>query len=313
VTGLPIEGMAEDTRSRCRAALASDPLRAVARVAGDASGLVERVKHTGPLPAPWQAIAARAEAEGIPDAALNVARFLLLGRILAFSLDQVAALPVPQDIRHFLYDEFRFVAEPERNSLDCFEPGSYPLATLCREACLERFPAGQLHVEESGFPRSWLLRVPRARALSVAWHVFVRMGGRRPYYAAHNAHRKKFSMLFLEKEQRRSMVRIARMLELNPQIRGFIGGGWLHSPNLGEASPHLKWMLEINRELVALGAAYTTIGPSPEGSGFLAGDKRRIARYQSGQWKPLDGVLIAPRQAMIEWARRQAADAALKL
>jgi hypothetical protein len=312
MTPLPIEGMAEETRARCRAALDSDALRAVARVAGDAAGLVEQVRHAGPLPPAWREAAIRAEAKGIPDAALNVARYLLLGKILAFSLDRVAALSVPPDIRYFLYDEFRFVAAPERHSLDCFEPGSYALATLCRETCLERFPAGQLHVEESGFPRSWLLRVPPGEALSVAWHVFVRMGGRRPYYVPHNAQRKKFSAMFLEAEQRRSMVRIAQMLELNPHIRGFMGEGWLHSPNLGEASPHLKWMMQINRELVDLGAAFTTIGPAPEDSGFLVGDKRRLARYQSGEWKPLTGVLIAPRRAMIEWARRQATNPALK-
>ena len=149
--------------------------------------------------------------------------------------------------------------------------------------------------------------------MSVAWHVFVRMGGCHPYYMPHNAHRREFSVVFLEKEQRRSMVRIAQMLELNPHVRGFMAEGWLHSPNLGDASPHLKWMMEINRELVALGAAYTTLGPSPEDSGFLIGDKRRIALYRSGQWKPLTAMLVAPRKSMIEWARRQSGDTAQKL
>lgn len=310
MTALPIAGMAEETRAQCRAALDSDALRAVARLAGDVAGLVEQVKYTGPFPPAWQEMERRAEAQGVPEAALHVARYLLLTKILAFSLDRVAALPMPQDVQHFLYDEFRFVAEPERNSLGCFSPGSYPLACLCREVCLRRFPTGQLQVDEDGFPRSWLPRVPPREILSVAWHVFVGMGGRRPYYVPHNAPRKKFSVMFLEREQRRSMVRIAHMLELNPHVRGFMGEGWLHSPNLGVASPHLKWMMEINRELMALGAAFTTHGPAPEDGGFLVGDKRRIALYQSGQWKPLLGVLIAPREAMIEWARQQAGDGA---
>jgi hypothetical protein len=305
MTDLPIAGMAEQTRERCQVALDSDLLRAVARVAGNPAGLVEQVKHSGPLPPAWLALTKAVEAEGVSDASLQVARYLLLTRILGWSLDRVAALPVPQDVQHFLYDEFRFIAEPDRNSLDCLAPGSYALAMLCREVCLQRFPTGQLHVEESGFPRSWFLRVPRREVMSVAWHVFVHMGGRAPYYVPHNAPRKEFSVVFLEKEQRRSMVRIAHMLELNPHVRGFMGQGWLHSPNLGEASPHLKWMMEINRELMKLGAAYTTLGPSDEGNGYLVGDKRRVALYRAGQWKPLDGVLIAPRHAMIEWARMQ--------
>ena len=61
-------------------------------MAGDAAGLVEQVRHAGPLPPAWQEAAIRAEAEGIPDAALHVARYLLLGKILAFSLDRVPAL-----------------------------------------------------------------------------------------------------------------------------------------------------------------------------------------------------------------------------
>jgi len=62
-------------------------------------------------------------------------------------------------------------------------------------------------------------------------------------------------------------------------------------------------MMEINRELVALGAAYATLGRPPEDSGFLVGDKKRISLYRSGQWAPLTGVLVAPRESMLEWAR----------
>jgi hypothetical protein len=67
----------------------------------------------------------------------------------------------------------------------------------------------------------------------------------------------------------------------------------------------LKWMMEINRELVALGAVHTTLGPAPEDSGFLVGDKRRIALYQAGEWKPMEGLLLAPRASLIQWARTQ--------
>ncbi|HMF77830.1 MAG TPA: hypothetical protein VK604_19390 [Bryobacteraceae bacterium] len=277
----------------------------MANVAGDVTGLVEQVHHMGPLPQAWQAIVRRSEADRVPNASLHVARYLLLTKIVSFSLDSARALPVPLEVQYFLYDEFSFIAEPVQNSLDCFEQGSYALASLCHEACLQRFPAGQLHVMESGFSRRWFLNVPPREVLPIAWHVFVRMGGHQPYYVPHNAHRKKFSLMFLEKEQRRSMVRIAQMLELNSHVRGLMATGWLHSPNLGEASPHLKWMMQINRELIALGAAFTTMGPAPEDSGFLVGDKRRISLYRSGQWKPLEGLLIAPREAMIQWARQQ--------
>lgn len=301
----PIEALAADTRERCEAALASDSLRAVAAIAINTDGLVDQVKHSGPLPPAWQALANRAEAEEIPDAGLSVARYLLLRKILSFSLDRMVSTPLPEDIRRLFYDEFRFVAEPERNSLDCLAPCSYALVAVCRETCLERFPAGQLYFEEDGFPGDWLKRVPRRELPRVAWHLWVTMGGRWPYYIPHNACRKKYSVLFMEKEQRRSMVRIARMLELNSHVRGFLGEGWLHSHNLGEASPHLKWMMEINRELVALGAVYTTLGLAPEDAGFLEGDRKRIAAYQSGQWKPVTGVIIVPRDTMIEWADQQ--------
>jgi hypothetical protein len=145
--------------------------------------------------------------------------------------------------------------------------------------------------------------VPRTDALSVAWHVMSAMGGRRPYYVPHNASRKKFSAMFLEKEQRRSMIRVAQTLALNPAIKGFMSEGWLLSPNLAEASPHLGWMMDINRELVELGALFTHTGEAAPDSGFQVGDRRRAELYQTGRWKPLNGVLLAPRAAMIEWAR----------
>jgi hypothetical protein len=305
---LSVAGMAEETRARCLAALDSDSLREVARLADGATGLVEQAKEPGSPALAWQDLLGRAEAHGVPEADLNVSRYLLLTKILAFSLARVAGLPVPPDVQHFLYDEFRFVAEPERNSLHCFAPGSFPLATLCREVCLERFPMGQLHVEVSGFPRSWLLRVPRRDAFSVLRQVFIGMGGRQPYYVPHNAVRRKHSVVFLESEQRRAMVRVARMLDLNPHVRGYMAMGWLQSPNLGEVSPHLSWMMDISRELVELGAVCSTVGPAPEDSGFLVGDVRRAALYRAGKWKPLQGLLLAPREAMIEWAREQTRD-----
>ena len=207
----PTARIVEETRARCSAAVDSTLLRAVARAAGDVTGIVEQVLHSGPMPQAWQAITQRVETEQIPDAPLHVARYLLLTKILSASLDRVTALPVPPDVQHYLYDEFCFIAEPSSNSLDCFEGGSYALVCLCREACLERFPVGQVQVEEGGFPRSYLLRVPPGEISPwLGTSSSERVDAGRTIFRM-NSQRKKFSLHLREKEQRRSMVRIAAM------------------------------------------------------------------------------------------------------
>jgi hypothetical protein len=305
-----VEGFDVSTRECCLAALSSDILQRVARVVSAAGiptdGLVEQVTSMGPLPEPWLAITRKCEEQAFPDAALHVARYLLLNTLLRKYFDRLPSLAVPPDVKYLLCDEFRFIAEPESNSLYVFTPGSYALRSLCMCVTLRRFPAGQVQFEQGGFPRSYLLKVPREDAGKLAWHVFVRMGGRKPYYMPHNSPRRKYATVFVEKEQRRSLVRIAKTLELNPQIKGYMGEGWLQPPNLGEASPHLAWMMKINRELIDLGALFTNTGPSPEDAGFLVGDRRRIEAYKSKRWAPLHGVLIAPRETFIEWGRQQA-------
>jgi hypothetical protein len=311
VTPLRLEGLPGETRERCRQALESDLLREIERALAPLSpapiSLVGEIRYNQPVPDRWQTLLRRASETSIPDSAIQVARYVFLNVILAQSLDRVASLPVPGDIQHFLYDEFLFIAEPAQNSINCLQPGTQMFWSLSEMVRLERFPAGQLQFRDSGFPRSYLLKMPRAEVPRVLYQVYVRMGGRRPIYEPHNSQRRKFAAIFMEKEQRRSMVRLAQTLERNPSVLGFMGEGWLHSPNLAEASPHLKFMMEINRELVdEYGGVFTTLGPAAENAGFLVGDRQRIAKYQSGEWKPRRGLLLVPKKGMIAWARKQA-------
>jgi hypothetical protein len=308
---LRLEGLPEETRERCRQALQSDLLREIERALAPLSpapiSLVGEVRYNQPLPDRWQTLLQRASETSIPDSAIHVARYVFLNAILAQSLGRVASLPVPGDIQHLFYDEFLFIAAPAQNSIDCLRPGTQMFWCLSEMVRLERFPAGQLQFRDSGFPRSFLLKMPPADVPRVLYQVYVRMGGRRPFYEPHNSQRRKFAVMFSEKEQRRSMFRIAETLERNPSVLGFMGEGWLHSPNLAEASPHLKFMMDINRELAdEYGGVFTTLGPASQGAGFLVGDRRRIAKYQSGEWKPSRGLLLVPRRGMIAWAREQA-------
>lgn len=220
---------------------------------------------------------------------------LLLWHAVQRALPQISALPVEQSVRILLEKELRQLLFPKL----LLVAGSYEFGWAAKVSTLRRFPAGPMDWEYSGIPRSWLLKPSFPDNVRLAWFVATRLKGHQPCFFMHVAPNPRKRALVLEKEVMRSYYRMARSLELQPDMRALIALGWFHDPEAVRANPHLE---ALNRPYLQHGGIITTIGPAPENAGFLEGNAKRKEEYEAGKLKYRMGLAIWPRKAAIDWA-----------
>lgn len=296
----------EEARVCCEQSLRSDELAHVAAVADEIgmnrADFISLVNHTYyPLHThePVKALKAKLEPLGVTQDG-SVERFLLIHAALE-SLHKIPDLPVASEVKHLICDEFIAFAYPVPADIAMLQAGKASFTTSCRVATLQRFPAGQLHWEISGLPRSWLFK-PKLRALPRVWtFVALRLHGLKPTFSTHLAWRRKNRLTITETEQQRSYYLMAQSLALQPRVRGLVTDSWFYSPDTYRVSPHLAW---LNRFFVENGGLVEVMGPADPTSGYLDGSIKRRRLYEAGEFKPTTAVVMWPRKAMLHWAAR---------
>jgi hypothetical protein len=296
----------EETAARWREAQLRPDIQAVARIAAAHGFTAARIAEFGArtarmrLPEPeWKTLAEACGKQGIPEAGYVLPRFILfnLGRD---NLARVGGLPLSQEVKLRLLDQFQYVCSPDREMEQLLNPGHYGFRVMCKFMLLERFPAGQSDWEISGVPRSSLGKMPIRDVPRALRCLYLRAGGHAPFFENHTAFRREAPIL-TEEDDRATLRRMADSLRLQPNVRGFMGVSWLLSPNLAEASPHLAWLAECAREYQRFGAVWTEIGEARPDSGFLSGDRKRRKLYETGAWKPRQGLLLWGRRDLLRW------------
>lgn len=224
-----------------------------------------------------------------------VQRFLLVQTALS-TVRQIDQLTVHPAVKRLICSEFQFFCRTAARDSALLKLDSYSFWAFCKIALLKRFPAGQYHWEVSGFPRSFLFKLPPQYIPRVAYFITTQMRGFAPCVEPHMPPR---SVLLIEKESDKAWYRIACSVEADSSLRGLVALAWLHSPDTYKVSPHLSF---INKPFVESGAVITTMGRADENSGFLTGSEHRKKLYESGEFKPTQGVVLWSRQQMIRWA-----------
>ena len=296
-------GELEDAIARCATACEAGEVGEVAQALRsrgyreqDCATVVERV---GAIPDAARQVAALREVLGSAicrDAALE--RLLLL-EALRRQAPRLRRLRLGEGMLRCLADELRFLAAPP--SMDCAQllAPSSGFVSMAMVVTGRRFPAGQLHVERSGIPLSWLLRLsPRSGARTIAF-LARHLQGCGPLFFQHLAWRRRNRFSILEREQNRSYFRIAQSLALNPELKGLATESWLHSPDTFAVSPHLAW---LNKPFLEHGGMVTVIGPASSSSGVLAKSAQRKRLYDEGKFHPTTALVVWPRAAILDWA-----------
>lgn len=292
-----------DTQQLCASALSSESLAPVteklSQANSDPVALVRHLTTSAHFEVELRKLAAQISAEDdIASAALQ--RTLLLNAALA-SLKKLEAFPLESSVKRLICEEFRFFANPAVKEMNLFVPGQYSLLALAKISILERFPAGQLHWEVSGFPRSWLFKVPPADLPRVLYFLSMKLKGFSPCFFPHMATRRKNPLMLLEKESDKSWYRMAVSAQLFSGIRGLVASSWLHSPDTYKVSPHLSF---INKPFVESGGVVTTMGTADASAGYMVGSAQRRQMLKSGDFQPTLGLVLWSRNQMAAWARQ---------
>lgn len=239
------------------------------------------------------------EAGALPGA---LEHYALLGAMQA-AVVQVPSLPVDSSVKRQFCTTFALAARPPRSLrhlLDCNAWGYHEIAQITG---LTRFPAGQHHWVMASAARGPVLRLrlrfaEMPRVVAALVRDFGVFG---PVAEIHlNIWRAK-PQLMLKAETFRSLYRLARSIELQPEVRGVQGISWLHSKSVAEVSPHLAWAREFFVENGALVAEMEEAHPA---MGFLVGSAERQRLFHAGKFKPRVGLLLWKRADVLAWAHR---------
>jgi hypothetical protein len=178
--------------------------------------------------------------------------------------------------------------------------GTDPFIAASKICTLRRFPSGPMDWVVSGFARSWFAKIPARKMPSVLRFIFFEFGGIKPAFFMHVAHPPRNRSLILKKEVRKSYYRMARSLELQPEIKGIMCASWLHDPDALQDTPTLAWINEPYLEFG--GRIVTTLGPAPVGAGFLKFNPERRERFERGELKLMTTLAMWPRKPALAWA-----------
>lgn len=223
----------------------------------------------------------------------------LLAHVARRSVDKLNGLPVEASVKAKICNFYTCFVHPTPSDYQLFDPQQRSFVALAKIALLERFPAGQFDWELSGFPRSWLAKVPLSSLPRVAYFIARHLRGFAPCIVPHMAYRRKNPLMLIRRECEKAWYRMALSAELQPDIRGLVACSWFLSRDAFIASPHLSFVLAPFSES---GALITTRGAADEAEGFLTGSEARKKLYQNGDYKPTMGIVLWPRHQMISWA-----------
>jgi len=249
-----------------------------------AADWIRRLRASPARPAACDNARREAKVENIAVSAF--VRWLLL-TATRDSIAHWANSPLPEDVLALLVAQLRIPLDESPANVRLLDLGhGYSLASLCEVIEGARYPGGQLDWNLSGFPRSWLLAVPKRDLPGLLGTVLLGTGGFSPLAEFHLNPRRRNQKVLLETEFLRSYHRSARWLLMRPDVRGLFTSSWLWSPKTPESRPHLAWMRRVPSEN---GAFFTTLR----------------AAQQDGEGDDVTsgvGCFIWPREELIRWA-----------
>ena len=224
-------------------------------------------------------------------------RFLIVSAA-AEATGRVDALPVDDRVKELILENFEMYASAKVP--EPFDLSRASFVAMGRIATLSRFPAGQLDWVVSGVPRSWLFAVRLHAAPRLVRSLLFGLHGFGPVFFSHLNPNRRNQGILLERESLRSYHRMARSMEQQPAIRGFVTASWFHSPDTFVVSPHLRWMNDV---FLNNGGIVVPLGPVDVGCGVLHRSPERQKAYDEGRFTPTEALVIWPREAMLAWAR----------
>jgi hypothetical protein len=232
---------------------------------------------------------------------------LLLALIIRALETSLGNMKIPDEIRGYYHLNFERITGDIENGTQ--EPGfyRYPDDKFMKDLgvcslCL--IPAGVQKLDLSTLPLIFLYRNGPAQLVARLRFIFLELGGMSPLFNQHtDSHDPHLMAQFNPEGWRRTYMRFADIVAMNPEIRGVYGQTWFLDPQLDRVSPKLAYVMHINQ---TNGAAIFQLGSSPQGiadATFKSPTRRRL--YELGEYIPQDYMQVWTRKKLISWAEEQ--------
>lgn len=224
---------------------------------------------------------------------------LALSSLIKESIDELPGMKLPDSVFQLYHDWYQRIVSDFSAQPDEFY--NYRKDLFCKDLAVcsrTMIPIGFL-IEVSGIGRKFLGAGGIPQFFNGLFYAIFKMHGLKPFYSVH------LDMRYLRKyfSQRgwaKCYYNIAKLLRLNPEIKGLIGGSWFYDPQLDEVSPNLSHLRTVPE---AYGGKVYRIGTSEQDIRLAAANSpQRTKLIMDGKYKPTHYVIIWPRKGIIEWA-----------
>ena len=266
----------------------------------DSSDLLQNLCYAPPPCHKWLG---EIEAQGGPGTLANYQKMVLAYLITDFD-KRIQDLRVSNSVLTLLAPSFQRILAQFENTENNFYLHSNELfckdLALCR---LKLLPCGSEFVDiYSGVSRSILLRNTLHQFVRCTKFFILSGRGFRPWYESHWDRR--FIRSFTPQDYDQCYLRIAELLELNPEIKGMMGSSWWFDPALESISPNLTFLRKVPLDN---GAQLFRVGTSAAATRtaiYLSAERRRL--YDTGKYLPTIYLLAWARKDLLQWANRYA-------
>jgi hypothetical protein len=216
--------------------------------------------------------------------------------------NRIRGLRVPNSILSLLAVCFQRILTQLENAEKHFYLHSNDLfrkdLALCR---LKLLPCGSELVDVySGVPRGTLFRDDFRQFVRCMSFFVLKGSGFRPWYESHWDRR--LIRSFTPQGYDQCYLRIAELLELNPEIKGMMGSSWWFDPTLEAISPNLSFLRKVPLDNGAQLFRVGTSAAATQDAVYLSAERSRL--YDSGSYLPTIYLLAWTRKDMLEWANQ---------
>jgi hypothetical protein len=241
------------------------------------------------------------DAEGSGDFGPGTLELYAVLQAYLMGLPQLHALPIHDSVKRQYCMACRRIAN---------NPDSYPrqfgyrtdaFHELARIVSHRSFHAGQISFNIMAMPRTWLLRAHPLALPGLLHEIVFGVGGIGPLVTPHVNYWRGNPGLLFEKENERAFWRIAKTIEMRPEIKGLTALSWLNCREVATASPHLGFVREF---YLNNGAYLVDMNVAPSDSGFRIGNAAREGLYDQGEFRPRETLVLWRRAHILDWARK---------
>jgi hypothetical protein len=197
----------------------------------------------------------------------SVERYAVL-QALTVALPRVNGLRLGVPVKRKFAGLAMRVARPSEQWQLNFAAARMPfMEQMSAMATLRDFPAGELTFNFC--PRlsyAWPLRFPPRAVPGFLLEVGAGLKGCGPLIFPHINRWRPIPLIIRKVETERSLWRIAKTMEIRPEVKMLVCDSWLNCASVSEVAPHLSWLRGFYEDA---GAYIVDMEPADEKSGYL--------------------------------------------